>query len=128
MNPKIPLFMNRVLIPFDSLTEDPAKLIYIQRVPRSYWRRRFYCQQYGVARGLMWWDERVPSLNAPLPPHLANDMTVRAEGEVGVPVEGNYLFRPGTRPMSSTYPLTRNRYLASGQGTAPRSRVAGRST
>src|SRR5260221_8032434 len=69
-NPNGPQFMARILIPLDSLAERPGKILYVQRVSHDYWRRRFFCKEYGVARGLVFRDERVSSLTAPLPKEL----------------------------------------------------------
>lgn len=91
-NPDIHRFMLRVLIPMDSLAETPGKLFYIQRVPRDYWRRRFYWKDYGLARGIVWWDERVPMLKAPFPPGMTEFYTARANGEITTPVSGDYTF------------------------------------
>jgi len=91
-DPGHPRFFARALIPFDSLSESKGKALYIQKVPHEYWRRRFYERDYGVARGLIWWDERVPSLTAPPPPGMDVFVTARADGEMTLPVAGDYTF------------------------------------
>jgi hypothetical protein len=96
--PDLPRFLLRAIIPIDSLSETPGKLFYIQRVPREYWRRRFYWKDYGVARGIVWWDEKVPMLKAPFPPGMNEFITARANGEITVPVAGKYEF--STTPTS----------------------------
>ena len=87
-----PRFMERILIPFDSLQERPGKMFYIQHVPANYWRRRFYWADYtyGLARGIVGWDDQVPSLNAPMPPGMNEHATVLVEGELTVPADGKY--------------------------------------
>ena len=94
-----PNFLERAIIPFDSIARSNGKLFSVVRVPHGYWRRRFYCENYGWARGLVWWDERVPGLVSPLPPKdVTNYMTARADGEFNASVEGDYEFS-GTNIM-----------------------------
>jgi hypothetical protein len=87
-DPGHPNFMKRA----SALSETKDKLIYVQRVPHDFWRRRFYAKDYGVARGLIWWDERVTSLSSPLPPGADVFVTARADGKITVPVTGEYVF------------------------------------
>jgi hypothetical protein len=91
-NPDIHHFMLRAVISIESLSEAPGKLFYIQRVPHEYWRRRFYWKDYGVGRGIVWWDERVPVLKAPFPPGMNEFITARADGEITIPTDGSYFF------------------------------------
>lgn len=91
-NPDIPRFMLRAVIPMDSLSESPGKLFYVQRVPHDYWRRRFYWKDYGIARGMVWWDDRVPSWKADFPPGVNEYMSARIDGEITVSTEGDYVF------------------------------------
>ena len=92
-NPDIPNFMLRIVIPFDSLSESPDKLLYIQRVSHASWRRRFYCKDFGFVRGLVWWDERVTELKAALPKDLNVWETGQADAEIMVPASGDYVFQ-----------------------------------
>lgn len=92
-NPNGPHFMDRILIPFDSLQEAPGKILYIQRIPPGYWKRRFYAKEYGLCRGMILWDERVPQLDSPIPPTLNVWETGKAEGEINLPVAGEYTFK-----------------------------------
>ena len=91
-NPDIHRFMLRAVISMDSLAETPGKLFYIQRVPHESWRRCFYWKDYGVGRGIVWWDERIGQLKAPFPPGTNEFMSARATSEISVPVDGDYIF------------------------------------
>ncbi len=85
-------YMKRALIPFEAIQRRNSGMIYPVRVPPGYWRRRFYYEGYGWARGLVWWDDRVANLNALFPKDTTLCEAVRADGEIKVPVEGNYVF------------------------------------
>jgi hypothetical protein len=85
-------FLKRAVIPFADIQGRNSGMIYPVRVPAGYWRRRFYCVDYGWARGLVWWDERVPNLSAPLPKETNHFETARADGELNVSVQGDYDF------------------------------------
>jgi len=91
-NPDIPRFMLRAVIPMDALAETKGKLFYIERVPKEYWRRRFYWKDYGVGRGMVWWDDRVPSWKTDFPPGTNEFMSVRVDGQVNLPLDGDYVF------------------------------------
>jgi hypothetical protein len=87
-----PNFMKRAIIPFSAIEKKTSGMLYPVQVPAGYWRRRFYCENYGWARGLVWWDDRVVNLNAPLPPDTTHYETACADGKLNVPTEGNYTF------------------------------------
>ncbi len=89
-----PNFLHRIFIPFDSLGEVPGKLLYVQRIPREYWRRRFYWADYpyGIARGMVWWEDSVPAFNAAFPPGIDAHVSAEADGELMVRVDGEYCF------------------------------------
>ena len=104
LRPALPRSIERVLIPFDSLSESGNKLIFLRPVPHQYWTRRFYCQNYGVARGLMWWNERVPSLDEPLPGKLTNAQSAKADGVIDLAAGGDYVF--STQPTTNVIVLS----------------------
>ncbi len=89
-----PNFMERVLIPFASLDEVPGKILYVQRVPHEYWRRRFYMAygSYGIARGMIWWDDRVPTVQDHIPSFVNESVTAQVDGQLTVPTDGEYNF------------------------------------
>ena len=97
-------FMERVTIPFHDLGETPGRVLYVQRVPRENWRRRFYWTYYpyGIAMGLIGWDESSPDLQTEFPPEvkkhfICDYLTAQADGEITVPVDGEYEFS-GSKP------------------------------
>jgi hypothetical protein len=96
LNPSRAGFMARVQIPYSSLSEVPSKMFYVKRVPHEYWRRQFYWKDYGLARGLVWWDDRVASLNESFPKDLNVWMSGRAEGEMAIKEAGSYVFQAPT--------------------------------
>jgi hypothetical protein len=87
-------FMKKVMIPFSSLEEKPGKMIFVKRVPESYWRRRFYWADYpyGLARGIVGWDDRVADLSASLPAGMREGVTARVDGEMTATTAGDYSF------------------------------------
>jgi hypothetical protein len=87
-----PQFMQRALIPASAVEKKISGMIYSVRVPSGYWRRRFYDEGYIWARGLVWWDDRVVNLSASFPKEAALCESARADGELNVSTEGDYVF------------------------------------
>ncbi len=87
-----PNYMQRAVIPFADIQKRNSGMIYPVRVPSNYWRRRFYFEGYIWARGLVWWDDRVANIGAPFPKETSLCESARADGEINVPVEGDYVF------------------------------------
>jgi hypothetical protein len=85
-------YMKRALIPFTAIQKRNSGMIYPVRVPSDDWRRRFYYKGYGWARGLVRWDDRVPNLNALFPKEITLCEAARADGELSVSKEGDYVF------------------------------------
>ena len=85
-------FLKRAVIPFSAILNKTSGMLYPVRVPAGYWRRQFYWEGYGWARGLVWLDDRVPNLAAPLPAETTHYETARADGDLNVPTEGDYQF------------------------------------
>ena len=93
-----PNFMKMARVPFTDIENKKSGMVYPVRVPAGYWRRRFYSEEYGWARGSVWWDERVKDLNAPLPKDVTAYTTARADGEFEAKADGNYVFE-GTQAL-----------------------------
>jgi hypothetical protein len=97
-------FMYRVLIPFDQITEDPGRVLYIVRKEPPYWQRRLYDGYYGFARGMILSEDRVSN---PRDPFLSGESglfgcvpscSIRGVLEAGV--SGTYWFNcETTKPV-----------------------------
>jgi len=79
-----------VVVPFEKIPETPGSFIYIRRVPKSYWNRRFY-SDYGLARGLVLGEDRTARWNDDFPPSLNQfGHSVRVSGTWPVTESGTY--------------------------------------
>lgn len=60
--------MYRVLVPKDQISESTNKLLYIRHVSENTWKRTVYgLFHYGIARGIIQWEDRVMDVKEPYP-------------------------------------------------------------
>ena len=85
-------FLKRAVIPFSAIQNKPTGMVYTVQAPAGYWHRQFYCEGYGWARGMMWWDDRVAVMNAPIPKAATLCQAATAQGKFNAPVDGDYEF------------------------------------
>jgi hypothetical protein len=88
------IFGERVVIPASQITEKPGKVFYFHVMPKNAWLRKFYLDDYGMAKGMIMTEDQSPTLN-PMPV-VQNSHTISAEGEWDAPGDGRYLFSINT--------------------------------
>jgi hypothetical protein len=76
-----PPLIGRILIPAHLLSDQPGKLFRIIHAPTNGWVRNFYEGYYGMARGLIQWQDWAPSLHSPLPNLSLDGTSVRWTGQ-----------------------------------------------
>lgn len=87
-------FVYRVLIPAAQIPEKPGKCFQFRVTPGNSWLRRIYASYYGLCRGVIEWEERVPTLN-PIP-EQGGGHSVELGGQWDAPADGTYEFSVAT--------------------------------
>ncbi len=86
---KVP-FGYRVFIPKTEILDKPGKLFFFHIVSNKTWIRRIYAGGFGMARGMIDFEDASLTLN-PVSV-LAGGQCVSADGQWNAPVDGNYIF------------------------------------
>jgi len=79
-----------ITIPAGDIPEKPGKMFSYQVVPDTHWLRRVYVCFYGLARGMIRYEDLI-SPGLPLPPGMGGNSAM-AEGIWEAPSDGRYTF------------------------------------
>lgn len=93
-----------VEIPFDKIPTDPKAYFHVRRVPDEAWTRRTYAY-YGLARGMINYEDRTLRWNDDMPPPQYTDWndSMRVEGDWNVTTPGDYTLGINTPDLMKLY-------------------------
>lgn len=90
-------FCWKVHIPGDQIDPDSRKLFFTRPMPPNAWKRKFYLTDYGIASGVIFFEDAVTNLETVFRPKEATwlisvSLSVMAERKFKVEIPGPYVF------------------------------------